>query len=645
MTALVGVFGTGAADMGSTTVESSRFLTTMLTSMRNRGTAIPEQFAASGAVMATRRHDWEADAFGWVGPTLTVSDDWIIAADASLYYVGDLRRRLGAGAAYPHATSGELVLAALRAWGDQFARYIEGDFAIVAWHRPSGRVLLARDFIGKRSLTYSIASDRSLVVASSPRAVIAHPGVSRSLDPDFVAAAISGLHGHGYGTVFKNVSVVPGGATLAFDAGALTLVDRWLPPPFSSDWEEKPSDAAADELRSLIEAAVLERLPGKGAAAVWMSGGWDSTSVFAAGRAGLERRRESAERLRLISLRYPEGDTGDESALVQSIARRWNTDVHWLPVDQIRLFEDADRRASVRDDPRVHPFESQIRSLCQVSRSLDVRVALDGAGGDHVFTVSTAAILADHVRAGRIGLLWNDWRGWGRWHPWIFARSVILPQFSGSTLNWIGSVRGRPLHGFWDSAVPPWVRVTPGLYHESKAMETRHPDEGVSAWETRDVLTTPLVARAMSWNHAIALEEGIHLRSPLFDRRVIEFAASRPLNERLGGSDSKVLLRRAMRDLLPSEVLEPRGRKTGTPVDYFRRQMSAGVRPEFDRYFSGGSSRLASLGVIDEEALKTAILEYQKTGTHAAGAVLQLTLVPQGMPVMVLNLQVTGRHP
>jgi len=621
MTALVGVFGPKAADSAA-----SPYFATMLSRMRNRGTAIPEQFASAGAFMASRRHEWDADEFGWVGPALTVSEDWVVAADASLYYVPDLRRRLGSRVADPHAASGQLLLAALRTWGDQFARYVEGDFAIVARHRPSGRVLLARDFIGKRSLAYSVASDGTLVAASSPRAVIAHPGVSDSLDTDFIAAAISGLHGHDYRTVFNSVSVVPGGGTLAFDSARLTLVDQWVPPPFSSNWEETPSDAAADELRSIIEAAVLERLPDTGAAAVWMSGGWDSTSVFAAGRAGLDRRKHPSARLRPISLRYPEGDTGDESKLVESIARRWNTDVHWLPVDQIRLFEDADRRAAVRDDPRVHPFESQIRSLCRESRKLNVRVALDGAGGDHVFTVSTAAILADHVRAGRIGLLWNDWRGWGRRHPWIFARSVILPQFSAATLNWIGSVRGRPLHGFWDAATPPWVRVTPGLYRESKAMETRHPDEGISAWETRDVLTTPLVARAMAWNHAIALDEGLQLRSPLFDRRVIEFAASRPLNERLGGSDSKVLLRRAMRDLLPSEVLQPRGRKTGTPVDYFRREMIARARGEFDRYFSGGPSRLATLGVIDEEALKKAIGEYQTTGTHAAGALLQLTL-------------------
>jgi asparagine synthase (glutamine-hydrolysing) len=621
MTALVGVFGPQAADSAA-----SPYFATMLSRMRNRGTAIPEQFAARDAFLATRRHEWDVDQHGWTGPTITIADDWVVAADASLYYVADLRRRLATRVSDPHATSGKLLLAALRTWGDRFARHIEGDFAIIALHRPSGRVLLARDFIGKRSLTYSVATGGTLVVASSPRAVIAHPGVSRAFDPDFIAAAISGLHGHDYRTAFASVSVVPGGATLAFDAGTWTLVQQWLPPPFSSDWEDRPSDAAADELRSIIEAAVLERVPDSGTVAVWMSGGWDSTSVFAAGRAGLERRKESAARLRPISLRYPEGDTGDESRLVNSIARRWNTDVHWLPVEQIRLFEDADRRAAVRDDPRVHPFESQIRSLCGESRKLGVRVALDGAGGDHVFTVSTAAILADHVRAGRLGLLWNDWRAWGRRHPWIFARSVILPQFSASTLNWIGSVRGRPLHGFWDSAVPPWVRVTAGLYRESKALETRQSDEGVSAWETRDMLTTPLVARAMSWNHAIALEEGIQLRSPLFEPRVIQFAASRPLNERLGGSDSKVLLRRAMRDLLPSDVLEPRGRKTGTPVDYFRREMIAGVRAEFDRYFGGGSSRLAKLGVIDEKALNEAIAEYQRTGMHGTGAVLQLTL-------------------
>jgi hypothetical protein len=164
------------------------------------------------------------------------------------------------------------------------------------------------------------------------------------------------------------------------------------------------------------------------------------------------------------------------------------------------------------------------------------------------------------------------------------------------------------------------------LQNEAKAEETRDPNEGAAAWETRDMLTSPLVARALSWNHAIAIEEGILLRSPLFDRRIIEFAAGRPLNERIGGPDSKALLRRSMRDLLPPEVLEPRIRKTGTPVHYFRRQMTASAMAEFSRFFEGRNSHLATLEIIDPLVLRSAMEEYKSTGAHAVGALLQLTL-------------------
>jgi hypothetical protein len=132
--------------------------------------------------------------------------------------------------------------------------------------------------------------------------------------------------------------------------------------------------------------------------------------------------------------------------------------------------------------------------------------------------------------------------------------------------------------------------------------------------------------RALSWTHAIALEEGILLRSPLFDGRLIEFTATRPLSERGGGIDSKVVLRHAMRDLLPPEVLAPRSRKTGTPADYFKRQMQAAARFEFDQLFGSGQSRLEEMGIVDLEKLKMAMGEYERTGSHAVGAALQLTI-------------------
>lgn len=619
MTALVGIFGPGA---GSAADAAS----VMLRRMRNRGAALHEEFRDAGVHMAARRYDWEPAEHGWAGPLIVDGGDWVVAADASLYYLADLRRRLSWDERASNRSSlGDLVVAALRAWGDRFANYLEGDFAILAWHRPSGRLLLARDFVGKRSLAYGMTSEGTLVVASSPRAVTAFPGISKAYDAHFIATSIAALHGHGHRTAFADVSVVPGGATLSFEGRRLTTAHQWLPPGFSSEWTEDASDDAADRLRWLLEEAVAERLPDRRNSAVWMSGGWDSTSVFAAGRAALGRRR-AASTLLPISMRYPEGDTGDEARFIQSIAQRWSTDVRWVPVDSMPLFEDAARRAAIRDDPRVSPFETQIRTLCAVTREAGIRVALDGAGGDHLFMVSSAAILSDHLLAGRLNALWNAWSNWGKSYRWTFARSTLLPLLSAGILDWIGTVRGRPLRGFWQEDVPPWVRLTPELRREAVPHIERDPDEGVSAWETRRLLTTPLLSRALSWTHPMALEEGVLLRSPLFDRRLIEFTATRPLNERGGGIESKVILRRAMRDLLPADVLAGRSGKTGTPADYFKREMRAHGRREFNMLFSGTRSRLNDLGVIDLAALRGAMDEYDKSGIHGIGALIQLTI-------------------
>ena len=116
-----------------------------------------------------------------------------------------------------------------------------------------------------------------------------------------------------------------------------------------------------------------------------------------------------------------------------------------------------------------------------------------------------------------------------------FARLLLLPQASREVLNWIGAVRGRPLAGFWDAAVPPWIRVSNEVLGEAVPDHERDPDEGVSAWETREVLTTPLVQRALAWNHAIALEEGFrinHHKTRIMPRGTRQMVTGLVVNEK-----------------------------------------------------------------------------------------------------------------
>ena len=610
MSAIAGVFGPGAQS-------SDAALRDMLAAMRHRAEGHPEEFHSSGAHIMAARHAWEEEAGGWSGPLLAQDEDWVVAADAALYYVDDLRRKLRAPAG---VTSAQLLLRALGQWGPRFARHIEGDYSILAWERRRNRVLLARDFGGRRNLAYSLVG-QSLVVATSPVAVVRHPGVSGDYDEPFIALAAAGTVTHGPRTAFRHVACVRGGATLSFEDGRITEVDRWTPAPFESRWENELSDSAADELRALIAAATRERMARTGPTTVWMSGGWDSTAVFASGRSSL---RDDGDRLLPVSMTYQADDLGNEETYIRAVADRWNAPVRWIDAEQISLFG-SDRRTLVRDDPMAQPFESQVRAMSQVTRELGSRVALDGFGGDHIFSVSGASVAADHLYYGRWLLLWETFRRWGV-SGRDFMRSCVLPLLTPEVSGWIGAVRGRPLRGFWDQGLPKWIISTPAVVSELTPQIERVPGEGAAEYEARLAIGDPLIARAVSWNHLFGLDEGIHVRSALFDSRVISFAVSRPLSDRGSGGDGKRLLRHAMAGLIPDTVLAPRSRKTGTPVGYFNRQLGISFASEVDKLFRAGQSNLERMGLLDHALLQSAVEEYSRTGLHGLGAILHLTV-------------------
>jgi asparagine synthetase B (glutamine-hydrolysing) len=94
-----------------------------------------------------------------------------------------------------------------------------------------------------------------------------------------------------------------------------------------------------------------------------------------------------------------------------------------------------------------------------------------------------------------------------------------------------------------------------------------------------------------------AREEGVEIRSPLYDKRIIDFALTRPREERSQGTETKRLLRASMRGLLPDSILQPRAKRTGETGGYFTRSMRQQLPAIVDTLFE--SSMLAHAGVID----------------------------------------------
>jgi asparagine synthase (glutamine-hydrolysing) len=622
MSAILALFGPGATESAARA---------MLARTAPRGADASDLWVGTNAVFGVARHAWECEP-GFAGPADVVHEQGCVCVtDATLYYRDDLRHALaGAGVeTAPDAPPASLVIAAYRAWGERCVERLEGDFAFILWDRVHDRVLAATEFTGKRPLFHASlgTGGATLALASSVRAIAAHPACPDGYDARVIAATISQLWAASDETWHASVRELIAGTTLVREGSSAPRVTRHFTPRIG-EGPRTSFDDAAMELRALLERATVERMAPAGPTAVWMSGGWDSPSVFAA---GMSRREHTGDARQLlpVSLSYPEGDPGREDEIIASIADHWRVPVRWIDVDTIPLFVDAPRTAGDRDGPYAHTYEHWNRRLATEARALGARVALDGNGGDQLFQVSDI-YLADLFRQLRWPTLAREWRTKGGGTNWrAFLRWVALPATPAPIRAAVERLRGRPFLGHLERILPAWLR--PDFVRDAGLREWEHAHAFAGGtgtlWrdESASYFTMPAFGRGFRELSGFASDAGVELRSPLLDARVVAFATGRPREERRAGLETKRLLRRAMRGLLPDSVLAPRTHRTGITSAYSDRRMRETVPALLERAF-GEPLLLAELGIVEPAAFRRAWTDYLDTGALHVKIPLFLTL-------------------
>jgi hypothetical protein len=192
----------------------------------------------------------------------------------------------------------------------------------------------------------------------------------------------------------------------------------------------------------------------------------------------------------------------------------------------------------------------------------------------------------------------------------------VLPQ---PALRTAALVRGgRPLVGYLERHAPSWIDRDFLERHqlaerERAAMPPRERGSCV-AYETTWYLTYQYFPRVFGHVSAFALDEGVEIRSPLYDKRVIEFAVQRPRWERSSGRETKRLLRAAVRGLLPDEVLAPRPARTGVTGGFFTRSMREHLPALCEELRR--SSVLADAGMIDAYEFQRSAAAYLRGETE-----------------------------
>lgn len=408
------------------------------------------------------------------------------------------------------------ALASLLVEADDLAWLPEssGDFALVAWNRRTGTLVLARNHAGTRPLFYGetpaglhFASDISPVLAS-----MGQGGATPFLPA--VAAYLVGDPAPMGTTLAEGVMSVPPGHLLSWHDGSSRLVRHWDPshlPPSPV----RPLDEAAADLRALIRLAVAESLPPARVVGTHITGGLDSAIVAADLRSACE---ENGLPTPLAFAWNPDSSRETDAIdvrLIKAMGAHVGLSVSWATADHSALWMALARNPLEQPTTSTLLHEAEVQTAAS---ALGVTTLFSGWGGDEFVSYNGRHLRGRTLRA-RAGRL----------------RRLVAP--SDPQRNDAGQLRG------YASAVVR-RRFAPSAFDTITTLRTAR------ATQLCLLGGGHLSERTDSWSSAGAAL-GIQYAYPLLDRRLIEWALALP--DAMVGS-GRHLMREALRGAIPDEV-------------------------------------------------------------------------------------------
>lgn len=432
---------------------------------------------------------------------------------------------------------------------DAHARSRPDDTACAHWTHATRRLVLQRSHLGTRSIFY-VAQDSFFAFASTLPALLALPGVSRTLDDSAIARALC-FDGTGPAndTYYAEVRRIPGGHALTLDAGALALTP--LPTPWDVGLAFDERGDPAQTLRALLIAAVESRLDDGKTIGVHLSGGLDSSTI-----ACIAARRLKQQGRRLIALCsvLPQDHVGpetDERRFIEAVLAQEDTiDPVWITLPQ-----EADplgalpRTFECLGEPHYSTVTHAEEMLGRVGRAHGVDVVLSGFGGDFFASAHGVPTAELHLRRGRIGAALAEMRrqrrvhGIGWWR--LLWDNVVRP-----VARWRFLLQRAPAN----CAAPALVRRVVGR-------EGRRPAASISKvrqlpHQEMDHLLVPghLERVLPGMRQTFAQCYGQDLRFPLLDTRLVALLRNLPETELHCDSQTRSVMRRATVGILPELV-------------------------------------------------------------------------------------------
>jgi asparagine synthase (glutamine-hydrolysing) len=428
----------------------------------------------------------------------------------------------------------EAIAIAWETWGVETLSKLMGIFSLAVWDRDRTELWLGRDPVGGRTLYYTTTTSESNSDLNSGKGSMRWAASdlrslrndhSREIDPVALRDYLCCAFVPGSQTMWRNVKELRPGTVLSLPNEK--HIPYWQVQESITEGD-RPIAWHSDRLRALLDRVVQESLPSGESVGVFLSGGLDSSCVTA-----LAAKSHSAL-VHTYSIHFG-AKCPNELEFSSMVAKHCNTEHHILEITFRQMWEWLPETMRCLDDPIGDPLTVPNLLLGKLAAA-SVPVILNGEGGDPCFGgPKNQPMLIDRLYGGKSGLESSEDIERNSLQAFLLSFQKCfadLPQLLKPEI--FASVKDRSYVFESD--------LTSNASYLNRLMALNIKFKGA------DQILTKV--------NNLTRAAGLHGRSPLFDRRVVDLSMQIPPQYKLSGVEEKAVLKQAVANLLPAQILQ-----------------------------------------------------------------------------------------
>ncbi len=497
--------------------------------------------------------------------------------------------------------------------GDELVQHLNGMFAFALWDERRERLLIARDRMGEKPLYFTL-TDTAFIFASELKALLTHPAIERKLNLAALRKYLFYECVPAPHSMIAGVRKLPPAHRLIFEQGRVRE-ERYWQLDYHVEKNRISEPEAIEELRQRLREAVRMRLVAEVPLGVLLSGGIDSSAMAALAC-------ETAQgRVKTFSIAFAE-KSFDESSYARAVAQHLGTEHFEQRFTEREMLDIVPKIPDLLDEPLGDGSLIPTYLVSLFTRQ-HVTVALGGDGGDELFAGYPTYVA--HRVAGYYQSLPSFIRR-GMIEPAVAALPVSTDNLSfdfrakrfvrGATLpdgtrhqSWMGSFDEAQQRLLFN---PDILAAHPdeAVFSEVRAYDQRNGIDLIERMMTLDAqhyLSECVLVKVDRASMAASLET----RAPFLDHTLVEFLTRLPIELKLRpglrGLTTKYILKQAMRDKLPAEVIDRPKKGFGMPV---AKWIKGELRPLVREIFS--PSRLNRRGLFKPDYIDQLLSEHER---------------------------------